>query len=58
MCKREGGSRGALQGGSFAPLSRESVNEASHFGYMFSKSEYLRKAGVFSETDVGGHGKE
>lgn len=41
---------GVCWGGSFAPLSRQNVTGASHFGYIFSKSEYLRKAGTFSDT--------
>lgn len=39
-----------MLGGSFAPLSQQNVTGTSHFGYIFSKSEYLRKAGTFSDT--------
>lgn len=35
---------------SFVPLSQQNVTGASYFGSIFSKSEYLRKVGTFSET--------
>lgn len=56
---RWGGWRGALQGGSFAPFSQQNVTGASHSGFIFSKSKYLRKVGTFSETgQVREHSKE
>lgn len=42
-----------------SPLSQQNVTGASHFGFIISKSKYLRKVGTFSETgQVREHSKE
>lgn len=56
MRERKRGRRRTFQGGSFVTLRQQNVTGASHFGYIVSKSEYLRKVGTFSETgQVRGH---
>lgn len=48
--ERKRGEEGGSSVGYFAPLSQQNVTGASHFGCIFSKSEYVRKTGTFSEA--------